>query len=211
MSVAGSCFLQWTQKILTINKKLSRYIPPSYFCFKPFLFFFFFQITIRSLITCYKLHRHCSERSISFSHCVRNITRSVVDFSANTSTRHTKASCNENRFNFRRYYISYLRSRRIGHKKRENKIKIKKVYIYISQNYTHDARLLGPILYFYIVFVYCMRQSSAFGIKKSTYISHRLAASSATFPRKRTVGVKKVQTLFLLMHPISIRECAFRG
>lgn len=25
VSVAGSCFLQWTQKILTINKKLSRY------------------------------------------------------------------------------------------------------------------------------------------------------------------------------------------
>lgn len=41
----------------------------------------------------------------------------------------------------------------------------------------------------------CMRQSSAFNIKKSTYILHRLTASSVTFPRKRTVGVKKVEML----------------
>lgn len=34
VSVAGSCFLQWTQKILTINKKLSRY---SLFVFYYFL------------------------------------------------------------------------------------------------------------------------------------------------------------------------------
>lgn len=68
--------------------------------------------------------------------------------------------------------------------------------------------LLGPILYFYIVFMCCMRQSSAFDIKKSTYILHRLTASSVTFPRKCTVGVKKM--LLFLTHLIYlIREYVF--
>lgn len=92
MSVAGSCFLQWTQKILTINKKLSRYIPSSYFLLQAISFSFSsnYDTTFNCMLR--NLHHHCSEIDIFFLHCVCNITitRSVVDFSANATTRHTR-------------------------------------------------------------------------------------------------------------------------
>lgn len=92
MSVAGSCFLQWTQKILTINKKLSRYIPP--YLLPAISSFFFFESSIRFLIVCYEVITYVIARTFPFFFllCVRNIiiARSVIDFSANTSTRHTR-------------------------------------------------------------------------------------------------------------------------
>ena len=46
VSVAGSCFLHWTQKILTINRKLARYFPFYFFLF--IYVYFFFLVSLPS-------------------------------------------------------------------------------------------------------------------------------------------------------------------
>lgn len=155
MSVAGSCFLQWTQKILTINKKLSRYIP-LLICFKRFFSItkYDYKVYVTKLLLCGNLSTflRCVSPSSSRASTVRNVATYFAYSLVRTHFTTHEAFCNENRLNFRKYYLVFSRpsARRVGHKEAaEVKKEEGTIRIYIVFRVTRRAFLADPL------FIHC--------------------------------------------------------
>lgn len=169
MSVAGSCFLQWTQKILTINKKLSRYIPLliyfKRFFYSIYLYDYKVYVTKLSPSLCGNLTTFL--RSPSREHSLERSNLFRIFFSMNTFATH-EASCNENRFNFRKYYRIFATMRKEGRPQRGCWSKKRRRNNIPFQSYSH--RLLADPLFVFLSCAAC--HSLAFGVERSRFISH---------------------------------------
>lgn len=144
-------------------------------------------------------HRHCAETfrlsyvfAVARTHSLERSNLFRIFFSTNTFATH-EASCNESRFNFRKYYRIFAIKRKEGRPQRGrwNKKKKKKRYVYIGPRIMHRAFWPG------LHSLSCAAcHSSAFGVEKSRFIVTRLASAIFDGFLSQIIDVARIEASF---------------